>query len=218
MEQLLIALPVLIFSIVVHEVAHAYVARAQGDNTAYMLGRITLNPIPHLDPLGSVLLPGIMALTGGPILGWAKPVPVNARNFRNYKRGDILVSLAGVASNLVLAVVFTLLLAATLAGGAAFPEQTRVWGVLGAMFGTGIYINLLLAFFNLLPIPPLDGSHVMVYLLPVKLAVKYRELGRYGMLILFALLFLGGFRFLLAPVDSLTAGAVALARAMAGAA
>jgi Zn-dependent protease len=216
MEQLLIALPVLIFSIVVHEVAHAYVARMQGDNTAYMLGRITLNPIPHMDPLGSVLLPGIMALTGGPILGWAKPVPVNARNFRNYKRGDILVSLAGVASNLVLAVVFTLLLAATLAAGAAFPEQTRVWGVLGAMFGTGIYINLLLAFFNLLPIPPLDGSHVMVYLLPVKLAVKYRELGRYGMLILFALLFLGGFRFLLAPVDSLTAGAIALARAMAG--
>jgi Zn-dependent protease len=216
MEQLLIALPVLIFSIVVHEVAHAYVARMQGDNTAYMLGRITLNPIPHMDPLGSVLLPGIMALTGGPILGWAKPVPVNARNFRNYKRGDILVSLAGVASNLVLAVVFTLLLAATLAAGAAFPEQTRVWGVLGAMFGTGIYINLLLAFFNLLPIPPLDGSHVMVYLLPVKLAVKYRELGRYGMLILFALLFLGGFRFLLAPVDSLTAGAIALARALAG--
>ncbi|HLL48075.1 MAG TPA: site-2 protease family protein, partial [Longimicrobiaceae bacterium] len=126
MEQLLIALPVLIFSIVVHEVAHAYVARMQGDNTAYMLGRITLNPIPHMDPLGSVLLPGIMALTGGPILGWAKPVPVNARNFRNYKRGDILVSLAGVASNLVLAVVFTLLLAATLAAGAAFPEQTRV--------------------------------------------------------------------------------------------
>src|SRR3990170_1550755 len=106
MEQLLIALPVLIFSIVVHEVAHAYVARMQGDNTAYMLGRITLNPIPHMDPLGSVLLPGIMALTGGPILGWAKPVPVNARNFRNYKRGDILVSLAGVASNFVLALLF----------------------------------------------------------------------------------------------------------------
>jgi Zn-dependent protease len=216
MEQLLINLPVLIFSIVVHEVAHAYVARMQGDNTAFMLGRITLNPIPHMDPLGSVLLPGIMALTGGPILGWAKPVPVNARNFRNYKRGDILVSLAGVASNLVLAVVFTLLLAATLAAAVAFPEQTRVWAVLLAMFQAGIYINFLLAFFNLIPIPPLDGSHVFVYLLPVKLAVKYRELGRYGMLILFALLFLGGFRFLLWPIGFMTSGALALAQALAG--
>lgn len=216
MEQLLIALPVLIFSIVVHEVAHAYVARMQGDNTAYMLGRITLNPIPHLDPLGSVLLPGIMALTGGPILGWAKPVPVNARNFRNYKRGDILVSLAGVASNFVLALLFTLLLAATLAAVRAFPDAARVWEVLAAMFQAGIYINFLLAIFNLIPIPPLDGSHVMVYLLPVKLAVKYRELGRYGMLILFALLFLGGFAFLSWPVGILTGGAFALAQTLAG--
>jgi Zn-dependent protease len=217
MEQLLISLPVLIFSVVVHEVAHAYVARSQGDNTAFMLGRITLNPLPHLDPLGSVLLPGIMALTGGPILGWAKPVPVNPRNFRSYKRGDILVSLAGVASNLALAVVFTLLLAATLAAARAVPEQMRAWAVLAAMFQAGIYINLLLALFNLIPIPPLDGSHVMVYLLPVKLAVKYREVGRYGMPILFALLFLGGFRFLSVPVGYLMAGALAAARALAGA-
>ena len=217
MEQLLISLPVLIFSVVVHEVAHAYVARSQGDNTAFMLGRITLNPVPHLDPLGSVLLPGIMALTGGPILGWAKPVPVNPRNFRDYKRGDILVSLAGVASNLALAVVFTLLLAATLGAARALPDGMRAWAVLGAMFQAGIYINLLLALFNLIPIPPLDGSHVMVYLLPVRLAVKYRELGRYGMLILFALLFLGGFRFLSVPVGFLMGGALATAQTLAGA-
>ena len=216
MEALLISLPVLIFSIVVHEVAHAYVARTQGDDTAFMLGRITLNPLPHLDPLGSVLLPGIMALTGGPILGWAKPVPVNPRNFRNYKRGDILVSLAGVASNLVLAVLFTLLLAATLAAAAAFPDAMRLWAVLGAMFQAGIFINFLLALFNLLPVPPLDGSHVMVYLLPVKLAVKYREIGRYGMLILFALLFLGALNVVFLPVQYLAAGAVSLARALAG--
>lgn len=216
MEQLLISLPVLIFSVVVHEVAHAYVARSQGDNTAFMLGRITLNPLPHLDPVGSVLLPGIMALTGGPILGWAKPVPVNPRNFRSYKRGDILVSLAGVASNLALAVVFTLLLAATLVAARAVPDQMRAWAVLAAMFQAGIYINLLLAIFNLIPIPPLDGSHVMVYLLPVRLAVKYRELGRYGMPLLFALLFVGG-RFLSVPVGYLMAGALGAARALAGA-
>ncbi|HEV2736875.1 MAG TPA: site-2 protease family protein, partial [Longimicrobiaceae bacterium] len=120
------------------------------------------------------------------------------------------------AANLVLAVLFTLLLAATRAAAAAFPDATRVWAVLYAMFQAGIYINFLLAFFNLIPIPPLDGSHVMVYLLPVKLAVKYRELGRYGMLILFALLFLGGFRFLMWPIGFMTAGALALAQALAG--
>lgn len=216
METLLISLPVLIFSIVVHEVAHAWVARHQGDNTAYMLGRITLNPLPHLDPLGSVLLPGIMALTGGPILGWAKPVPVNARNFRNYKRGDILVSLAGIASNLALALVFTLLLAGTLGAAQAIPGQMTAWEVLFRMFQAGIFINFLLAVFNLLPVPPLDGSHVMVYLLPVRMAARYRELGRYGMLILFALLFLGGLNFVIWPVQFLTSGALALAQALAG--
>lgn len=216
MEQLLIALPILIFSVVVHEVAHAWVARSQGDNTAFMLGRITLNPLPHLDPLGSVLVPGILAMTGGPILGWARPVPVNPRNFRNYKKGDILVSLAGIAANLGLAVVFTLLLAATLAAAQAFPAQMTTWEVLLRMFQMGIFINFLLALFNLMPIPPLDGSHVMVYLLPVKLAVRYRELGRYGMLILFALLFLGGFTFLVWPIRFLTAGALALAQALSG--
>ena len=218
MEQLLISLPVLIFSVVVHEVAHAYVARTQGDNTAFMLGRITLNPLPHLDPLGSVLLPGIMALTtnGGAILGWAKPVPVNPRNFRNYKRGDILVSLAGVASNFVLAVLFTVLLVATYAAFRAFPGAGRSWAVLEAMFFEGIRINFLLAIFNLIPIPPLEGSHVMAHLLPVRVAVKYRELGRYGMLILIALLFLGGLAFVYWPVQFLTGGALALARSLAG--
>lgn len=216
MEQLLIILPVLIFSVVVHEVAHAYVARMQGDDTAFMLGRITLNPLPHLDPLGSVLLPGIMVLTGGPVLGWAKPVPVNPRNFRSYKRGDILVSLAGVASNLALAVLFTLLLAATLAVAGAFPGGIRLWSVLGSMFQVGIYINFLLMVFNLVPVPPLDGSKVMAHLLPVRLAVKYREVGRFGMPILFLLLLVGGGRFLSVPVNFLVSGAVAVAESMAG--
>jgi Zn-dependent protease len=200
MEQLLIALPVLIFSVVLHEVAHGWMARHQGDNTAAMLGRLTLNPLPHLDPIGSVLVPGILAVTGSPILGWARPVPVNPRNYRNFKRGDILVSLAGVVVNFFLAVGFALVLVAVVWGGRLFPGATEYWSLLGQLAQFGVRINLLLMLFNLIPIPPLDGSHVFYYLLPPRLAVQYRELGRYGMLILFALLFLGGFRFLIVPL------------------
>lgn len=218
MEQLLIALPILIFSVVVHEVAHAVVARSQGDNTAFMLGRITLNPLPHLDPIGSILVPGILALTGASFLfGWAKPVPVNPRNFRDYKKGDILVSLAGVTANLGLAVLFTLLLALVMAGVRFAPGMMPTWQLLGQMFVYGIGINLILVFFNLIPIPPLDGSHVFVYLLPTRLAIQYRNLGQYGMLILVAVLFLGGFSILAWPVSVLTAAATEAARSLAGA-
>ena len=218
MEQLLIALPVLIFSVVVHEVAHAVVARSQGDNTAFMLGRITLNPLPHLDPIGSILVPGILALTGASFLfGWAKPVPVNPRNFREYKKGDILVSLAGVTANLGLAVLFTLLLALVMAGVRFAPGFMPTWQLLGQMFVYGIGINFILVFFNLIPIPPLDGSHVFVYLLPTRLAIRYRNLGQYGMLILMAVLFLGGFSILAWPVSVLTGAATQVAQTLAGA-
>src|SRR5688500_503429 len=108
MEQMLIALPVLVFSIVLHEVAHGWMALKQGDPTAAQLGRLTLNPIPHIDPIGSILVPAVLMMAGGFIFGWAKPVPVNSRNFRNYKRGDILVSLAGVAVNFMLGIAFAL--------------------------------------------------------------------------------------------------------------
>jgi Zn-dependent protease len=201
MEQLLTILPVLIFSVVVHEVAHGWVARLEGDPTAAMLGRLTLNPIPHLDPIGSILVPTMLALLpGGFIFGWAKPVPVNPRNFRNYKRGDILVSLAGVASNFLLAIAFTFLLAGVYWGSRVFPGATSMWIVLIGMAQYGILINFILILFNLLPIPPLDGSHVMYHLLPPRLGMRYRELGRYGMLLVFAFLFLGGFTILRAPL------------------
>jgi Zn-dependent protease len=200
MEQLLIALPVLIFSIVLHEVAHGWVARREGDPTAAMLGRLTLNPVSHVDPIGSVLVPGLLALTGAPILGWAKPVPVNPRNFRDYKKGDILVSLAGVTVNLLLAFVFAFVLVLLVWANRLAPGLGATWQILVGMAQYGITINLVLVLFNLLPIPPLDGSHVFYHLLPPELAVRYRELGRYGMLILFALLFFVGFDFLWAPV------------------
>lgn len=200
MEDLIISLPVLVFSVVCHEVAHGWVARQQGDHTAEMLGRLTLNPVPHVDPIGSLLVPALLAVMNAPILGWARPVPVNPRNFRNYKRGDILVSLAGVTVNLLLAIVSTLILVAAVWLERALPGLATSWSLLQAMAQAGISINLILMLFNLLPIPPLDGSHVFYHLLPPRLGMRYRELGRYGMFILFGLLALGGLNFLLWPL------------------
>jgi Zn-dependent protease len=200
LELLLLTLPVLIFSIVVHEVAHGWVALKQGDQTALMLGRLTFNPIPHIDPVGSILVPAILALTpGGFILGWAKPVPINPRNFRDLKKGDILVSLAGVASNLVLAFVFAFLLVAVMWLQRGMPEASSWWEPMGRMFQYGMIINLVLIVFNLVPIPPLDGTLVFYYLLPPELGARYRALGMYGIFIVVAFLWLGGFR-LLEPV------------------
>jgi Zn-dependent protease len=209
METLLIVFPVLVFSIVLHEVAHGWVAYKQGDATAMMLGRITLNPIPHIDPVGSILVPAMLALTGtGLMLGWAKPVPVNPRNFRNYKRGDILVSLAGVAVNFILAFVFALVWALTEWGFRLAPNLIEVWAAVAAMAQAGVYVNFGLMLFNLIPIPPLDGSHVFAYLLPPRLAVPYRQIGFGGIIILLLFLNFGGSRFLYGPLNLLVGLAV----------
>ena len=201
MQELLIMLPVLIFSIVLHEVAHGWVAKQQGDPTAAMLGRLTLNPIPHIDPLGSLLVPAIMALApGGFILGWAKPVPINPRNFRNFKRGDILVSLAGVFVNFLLGIAFAIVAAGSVWLMRLAPDLSATWLVLNSMALYGVQINFILMLFNLIPIPPLDGSHVFAYLLPPKLAYRYRQIGMGGIMIVFLLLFLTGFRFLGVPL------------------
>lgn len=200
MEQLLTVLPVLILSVVLHEVAHGWVARQQGDPTAAMLGRLTLNPIPHLDPVGSILVPAVLTLMPtGFIFGWAKPVPVNPRNFRNYKRGDILVSLAGVAVNFVLAIVFAFVYALAQLGYQLAPGGVQTWQIMASMANYGVLINFVLVLFNLLPIPPLDGSHVMYHFLSPQVGMRYREMGRYGMLIILAFLFLGGFQLILQP-------------------
>ncbi len=217
-EQLLISLPVLIFSVVCHEVAHAWVARREGDNTAYMLGRITLNPLPHIDPVGSVLVPGLLALTGSGILfGWARPVPVNPRNYRDYRGGDIRVSLAGIVVNLILAVLFALLLVPLALLVREVPGLAPSVGLLLKMFQYGVLINLVLAFFNLIPIPPLDGSHVLYHLLPPRLGMRYRELQRFGMLPVIAFIVLGGTTILGYPVYLLYGVLMGLVRTIAGA-
>lgn len=202
MEQLLLFLPVLLFSVVLHEYAHGWQALREGDDTAYMLGRLTLNPIPHIDPIGSIAIPLLLALVNSPFLiGWAKPVPVNPRKYRQYKAGDIRVSLAGIVVNLGLALISTLLLVLVVNAIDWLPALAPSLTVIGSMLQFGILINLVLAFFNLIPIPPLDGSHVLYHLLPPKLGMQYRELGRYGMLILMMLLLVGRpiFGLLMAP-------------------
>ena len=208
MQWILIA-PILIFSIVLHEVAHAWVARREGDDTPERQGRITLNPIPHLDPVGSVLVPAVLAfLPGNFLFGWARPVMVDIRNFRDPVWSDIRVSMAGPASNLVLAGLFTLLLvpAILLADGAGPTGgllEESVW-VAGAFYG--ILINLILAIFNLIPVPPLDGSHVMRHLLPHRLREPYDRFGRVGVLVLLAALFFipGALQIIMVPVHLVT--------------
>lgn len=201
--DLLLALPVLVLAIVAHEFAHAYAAMRQGDYTAYELGRVSLNPLRHIDPIGTIILPLFLWISkAGFIFGWARPVPVNPSNYRNYRRGDIIVSLAGIAANLVLAVVFTAILLVLVPLGRALPGLAPAIVMLGTMAEYGIVINIILALFNLIPIPPLDGSHVLYHLLPPRLAARYRELGRFGMLILIAIIVFmpGALRLLFTPV------------------
>lgn len=199
----LVIVPVLLLSVVIHEVAHAWQALREGDTTARDLGRITLNPIPHLDPVGSIIVPVVLHLLPGNFLfGWAKPVPVNPRNYRNYRAGDIRVSLAGIVANLGLVVAFALGLAVLPLVSSVLPLGGQLGSTIFSILSYGVFINLILAYFNLIPIPPLDGSHVVCHLLPPSLGARYRALGRYGITILFLMLvvFPGAFATLLSPV------------------
>jgi len=167
---------------VAHEYAHAEAAYRQGDDTAYMLGRLTLNPLKHIDPFMTVLLPVMLWFASGGTytFGGAKPVPVNPRKYRKFVRGDVIVSLAGIAVNLVLFVVFGGLYAAVGMMGGALPALAGTLGILQTMMWAGMRLNLILAFFNLIPIPPLDGSHVFYHLLPPGAGLRYRQLYMLG--------------------------------------
>ncbi|MGH7646891.1 MAG: site-2 protease family protein [Gemmatimonadaceae bacterium] len=190
-QNFILAFPALLFAMIAHEYAHGYAALKQGDPTAYQLGRLTWNPIKHIDPFMSILLPLVMVLAHGPIIGGAKPVPVNPRNYRKFKRGDIIVSLAGIATNIALAILCVPLLLVLGLIVHFVPAAAGVIAILQAMVLWGVLINLFLALFNLLPIPPLDGSHVLKYLLPPAWALEYQKLGQYGLIILIALLYFG---------------------------
>jgi Zn-dependent protease len=181
---------VLVFSVVIHEVSHGYAALYQGDRTAAYMGRLTLNPLAHLDPFGSVLLPFLLylfaALSGSaPVLfGWAKPVPYNPFGLRNLRWGPAFVALAGPASNIALAILFGGLM--QIAGQTSFGSSA-----LTAFFGIIVRINLLLGIFNLVPIPPLDGSKLLFAVLPDSLAEVKFVLERYGVMFLVLFLFFG---------------------------
>jgi Zn-dependent protease len=190
-QDLLLFVPMLLFSVIAHEYAHGYAALKQGDTTALAAGRLTWNPIKHIDPWMTLLLPVILyyASGGSVVLGGAKPVPVDPRNYRNYRRGDIIVSLAGIVTNLLIALACTIVIALLgLAGRADALEPSA--GILQAMMVTGVRVNMLLAAFNLLPIPPLDGSQVVKHFLPRSWAAGYQRIGFYGIAILVMLLYL----------------------------
>lgn len=178
----------LIFAVVVHEVAHGWVALKSGDPTAKLLGRLTLNPIKHIDLFGTILVPALMAFVGGFIFGWAKPVPVNWRNLRNPRRDMALVAFAGPATNLLMAAIWAILLSFT-------SQMGNLASNAGLMFGYmcyfGIIINVILFVLNLLPIPPLDGSRIVTSLLPNRTAMIYNRLEPFGFFILLGLIFTG---------------------------
>jgi Zn-dependent protease len=210
---ILIQFAVLLFSLSIHEASHAWMADRLGDYTARYLGRVTLNPIAHIDPVGTVLFPIIAFFTGLPIIGWAKPVPVNPVHLRRPRRDHMLISVAGPGSNFLAAAVSFVTLAVFMltspkAAGLIInmsetwriPQQQTVFAPLLGLVFFCLVINLLLALFNILPIPPLDGHWILHALLPYNASRVLERVGGFGILILYGLMFMGLFRYLLMPI------------------
>ena len=196
--QVFISFIVLLFSLTVHEMAHAWTADRLGDPTARLLGRVSLNPIVHADPIGTVLFPLIALISGAPLIGWAKPVPVNVRNLDHPRRDYVLVAAAGPASNLVMAFAAAVVLRLITVTPVTLGEP-NVSAPLATLLAQLVQLNVLLAVFNMIPIPPLDGGNVLAGLLPVRLALAFNQLRPYGFLLLYALMFTGTLSLLIVP-------------------
>ena len=209
---------VFLFSLSFHESAHAWTSEKFGDDTGRLQGRITLNPLPHIDPIGTIVLPLIMLFTSIPLLGWAKPVETNPLLWREKTKANICVSAAGPISNFILVAIAFIALRVMLASGIVRPGgslQSLVIPMAGQpafmeplcmLLSIMLWLNLALAIFNLIPIPPLDGSHVLESLLPYQAAEAYAQLRPYGFLLLIALLYLGVFGSIISPVFSFVIG------------
>jgi len=211
--MILLQYVVLLFSLCFHEAAHAWVALRRGDHTAYMLGRVTLNPLAHIDPIGTVLFPLLQFIASVPLIGWAKPVPVNMRNLRDPVRDQMFISGAGPGSNLILGIACTVVLFVLKsfsegANSALYrlfatmtisKEHTILGPVVGMLF-FGMVINFALAIFNLIPIPPLDGHWILAGFLKGRALEVLDSIKPYGFIILYALMFFGFLRFVFLPI------------------
>jgi len=201
--QVFILFVVLLFSLTVHEAAHAWTADTLGDPTARVLGRVSLNPIVHVDPIGTILFPLLAIVAGVPLIGWAKPVPVNVTKLRHHRRDYVLVAAAGPASNLAIAVVAAIALK-LIPVSPVISGEANVTVPIASMLSRALYINVLLAVFNMIPIPPLDGGNVIGGLLPRPLAYRFDSLIRpYGFILLYALMLTRGLDYLIGRPSSL---------------
>jgi Zn-dependent protease len=203
LAQIFIAFIVLLFSLTVHEMAHAWTADRLGDPTARLLGRVSLNPMVHADLIGTIVFPLMAMVSGVPLIGWAKPVPVNTRHLRHPHRDYMIVAAAGPASNLAMAILAAVLLRVLPISPVTLGEP-NVSAPVAALLGQALRLNVLLAVFNMIPIPPLDGGNVLSGLLPGRVAYRFNAIVRpYGFLLLYALMLTRGFEYLVIPPSRL---------------